>query len=59
MTPFGYSQVCSLALLQLFALSACGRLFTAEFAGDAHEQTALAQKEAADVHEHKQQQQAS
>ena len=45
----GHSQVGGLPLLHLLALAAGGRLLAAQLAGDAHEQAALAQEEAADV----------
>lgn len=44
------SQVGGLALLHLLALAAGGRLLAAERACDAHEQAAVAQEEAADIH---------
>lgn len=53
------SQVGCLALLQLFSFAARGGLLTAKLPGDTHEQAALAQEEAADVHQHQQEQQTS
>lgn len=50
------SQVGGFALLHLLALAAGGSFFAAQCPRDAHEQSAVTQEEAADVHKHKEQQ---
>lgn len=55
----GYSQIGGLPLLDFFALAAGGCFFAAQGARDAHEQAAVTQEEAADVHQHEEQQQCS
>lgn len=52
-----YSQVGSLALFHFFALATGGCFLAAECARDAHQQAAVTQEEAADVHQHEEQQQ--
>lgn len=49
------SQIGCFALLQVFALAAGRGVLAAELARDAHEQAALTEEEAADVHQHQQQ----